>query len=370
MDTDKQRKQPEIRAKKEGSEAFLVANGITGEEALCYQRYRTDLTQQDIISLSEARVPAAVLGKYENTFSPSNIIALYRSGISSREANRFLVESSLDEYFITLYLLKGISSSRYKSLVRSAGGSPRSPEQHARLMRKAIGSHFTKAQKSHLQKTYNLSCLERYSIPLLEELLLNRDPAHNEESPAALVVLPKSDWNGTFLEDVDIYQAISKKYKLFVYEARVRSEVFRSIRTFGSYQGITPERAPQKPLELLILAGHGSAFALNLGDEDRLSATKENFPYALQSRYLSLLDEHRFRSVAPFVTGTVLLFSCLVGEGGKSVKNLATSIFTALPCQTLIAPQEDNVKVFAIDLEPFPFPIYSCGKKRTLVLER
>ncbi|MDP3639846.1 MAG: hypothetical protein Q8R53_01445 [Nanoarchaeota archaeon] len=335
-----------------------------------YKKYRTDLNESEILNFHEAQVPAAVLGEYDKKFSPSSIIALYRSEISPREANRFLAESSLNEYFITLYLLRGISSHRYKFLVRSVGGSPRSPEQHARLMRKAIGAHFTKSQKSHLQKTYNLSCLERYSIPLLEELLLNRDPAHNEERPAALVILPKSDWNGTFLEDVDIYQAISKKYKLFAYEARVRSEVFGSIRTFGLYHGKTPEGDPQKPLELLILAGHGSAFALNLGDEERLNATEENFPYALQSRYLSLLDEERFRRVAPFVTGTVLLFSCSAGEGGEKARNLATSIFTAFSCKRLIAPEEEKINVLAIDLDPFPFPLYSCGKNRTLILER
>lgn len=326
-------------------------------------------TAIDLIHLIECDIPSEIAKQYaaKRLHSPE-IVVLYKNEILPDNEllsdyfygfSESLVNSRSDFGFevYPYYVLKKIPFSWYREYVSNYEKYP-GKRTFQEITNAFVQEHTPKPILRELKKRYHLSSLGRYSPPLLEELVQNSDPDHNREKPVAIVLIARDDWNGLFHLDTDIYEHISRAYKLFINEVASPYAACNTIRTCGAYHGLTPSGNPSKPIELLLLCGHGNRNYLTLAD----------FP---KKKTLNIQHGKQLRAVASFVSGTIILNSCSTGQGGKDGENLATSIFSAMQPQQLYAPMEEGgFDLLAIDFQPRPVPYFTCGRKRTLVLER
>ena len=337
----------------------LVEAGVSYEQVISYfvRPNVAWFTAKDIINLVECEVPPDVARQYAaKRLRASEIIVLYRNGISPDDellTDYYYSDVELD--FSPYYVLRNIPSSWYREYV-----SPYKKYPGKRTFEKITNAFVQEQTPTFVQRELKKSCglltLGRYSPSLLEELARNLDQAYQSEKPVALSLLARDDWNGNYHLDTDIYQHIAKKYKLFIYEIASPRAAFKAITTCGTYHGRTASGEPLKPIELLLICGHGNKDSLTLAD----------FPH---EKTLNRDQRKQFRSVKPYVTGTVIINSCSTGEGGKEEENFATSVFSAMQPQRLYAPMESEIGLLAIDFHPI-VPHFTCGMKRTLVLER
>lgn len=339
----------------------LVEAGISYEQLIPYfvRPQVAWFTALELTHLIECNIPPGVARQYaaKHLHSPE-IVVLHRNGISPD--NELLTDyfySTIDLDCYPYYALRKIPLSWHQDYISHYKKYPEKCT-FQEITNTFIQEHTPKPIQREAKKRYNLSSLGRYSPRLLEELVRNSDPKYNFEKPVALVLMARDDWNGYYHLDTDIYEHIAQQYKLFIYEVASSHAACNAIRMCGAYHGLTPSGNASKPIELLLLCGHGNRYYLTLAD----------FP---KEKTLNMRHEKQLRAVASSVTGTIILNSCSTGQGGKNGENLATSIFSALQPQQLYAPMEKGgFDLLAIDFLPQPVPYFTCGRKRTLVLER
>lgn len=351
----------------------LAGAGIAPEVAQPYyalQKGSIGFTSQDIICFAENNISPALAAAYaHNGLRSSSILELYFCGIPPDDERllAYAQDGIASPSAYAQYVLRGMPLSWYQQKSAAYERAPSAKNLTAAFVQEQV----PKPSQRQLKKNCNLTTYARYSGPLLEEMVRNLDSFYQHEKPIALVIGAKNDPHAEFcFGNLQAHLAIAERYKLFICEARHREEAFQFIERFALYHGEARHGIPKKPIELLLLSGHGNRYALNLGKtpfDDRIK-TQQLPKY--QESYLSVLDRKRFRCLAPFVSGTVLLDSCATGEGGAEVENLATCLFEALPIKALYAPMGDLRFLIMNNAGAELVPFFSCGKNKTLVLER
>lgn len=346
----------------------LVEGGIPANHAREYAF--PGVTSGDIICFAEAGLfPETIAAYKEQSLCTSGIVELAYSGIlpDDKRLLAYARDGRLGSVHYPNFVLRDIPLSWYTWKTSHYERVPRAEK----LMAAFVREHLSPAVQQRLKEQCNLSAFERYSCRLLKEVSKNLNPACQREKPVAVVLSAKHDPDEAFIAGtLQAYMAIANRYKLFLGEAETREEAFHLLQKFGSLHGTTRGGKPRKPIELLLLSSHGNRVALNLGATpyDNHITQSQLLRYQKHRKsYLSVLDREQFRSLRPYVQGTVILDSCETGEGGKDAENLATCLFEALQLKKVYAPtHEFQFLVIDDQLEPH----FNCGRARTLVLER
>ncbi|HLC98333.1 MAG TPA: hypothetical protein VJC21_06170 [Candidatus Nanoarchaeia archaeon] len=346
----------------------LVEGGIPADLA---QKYALPgVTSGDIVCFAETGLSPETIAAYkEQSLCTSGIIELAYSGIlpDDKRLLAYARDGRVGSAHYPNFVLRNIPLSWYTWKTFHYERVPRAEK----LMAAFVREHLSPTLQQRLKEKCNLTAFERYSCRLLKEVSRNLNPRYQSEKPVAVVLSGKHDPDEAFIAGtLQAYMAIANRYKLFLGEAETREEAFHLLQKFGSHHGTTRSGKPRKPIELLLLSGHGNRVALNLGAtpyDDRITKSQLLRYQKHRKSYLSVLDGEQFRSLRPYVQGTVILDSCETGEGGKDAENLATCLFEALQLKKVYAPMHE-FQFLVIDdkLEPH----FNCGKARTLVLER
>ncbi|GEM_PF-3996132 len=171
-----------------------------------------------------------------------------------------------------------------------------------------------------------------------KEILSSSDPR-----PIALLVYPSKDWNVAFERSKLPDQLVRNgKVRALYFEVDTDSEAIATIQRV-SENG-------KKPIQDLVLAGHGTRKVLAFGGEDlRRSQTGA---LLLEEKYLDTEDMQKpeWQQLSHYLqpNATLLLYSCSNGEGGEKAFNLANTLAQILPSSMKIfsSPIPSNIEYF------------------------
>lgn len=229
------------------------------------------------ISSDELKTQVAVYQNCPNALAPS--------GILKHEILNMLILKCVPPTYALPRLDKGVSCQE--------------------ILKEYIGSKFSKNDLDNLKANFNIDdiFLHRYDVQTLQTLLKNLDPHYEKGFPVALIILPKSDWNGAlenvFVELVTLTEA---GYKVFLYEAGNENEVLNACEKFATLHGVNSEGEPLRPIHHLMLNGHGDLTSLSLGEPT-------------ETGYLDTSDTALYSRISRFMTdrSLILLNSCSTG---------------------------------------------------------
>ncbi|MBU0586917.1 hypothetical protein KJ780_05375, partial [Candidatus Micrarchaeota archaeon] len=138
----------------------------------------------------------------------------------------------------------------------------------------------------------------RYSEKLLIESALNvQDPIRKEKSPSALLIYNQADDKGSFYLGGDSLDSIVKNnYRVVLYEANNEQKFFDAVVEAGS----------QKPIDLLLIAGHGTQNSVQLSGMNLID----------EKNYLELTDSDIITEIMQYLgnNSTVIFNSCSTGS--------------------------------------------------------
>jgi hypothetical protein len=202
---------------------------------------------------------------------------------------------------------------------------------------------------------------------MLQAVVRNRRALARDERlsgrPLVVVFYPKSDWNGAlYFPRLD---GLVEAHDPVYFEAEVDHELPESLAS----------AARAKPIDLLILGGHGNATSLSLGDGDPRDTSNGGY----EERSLDLSDR---AEIPPSATAAhlaaesqVLAISCSNASGRGRVPNMAqwyaelfprSTIFTSVfPTNLQLRLSEDGrFRGPSWDLGPVTGHVTSGGRRR------
>ncbi|MBI2138253.1 hypothetical protein HYU13_01570 [Candidatus Woesearchaeota archaeon] len=158
----------------------------------------------------------------------------------------------------------------------------------------------------------------------------------NTEKPEALIVLPRTDWNGAFsIEEArKIYSEIIENYDAMIIEAENEDEMYEAMEHTYKESG---------QISLLVIVGHGSRFTTSFGDVDpRLRNPEKGEKYYLGVEDIDDIVKKNLRS---FLAGDCIIWSdsCSTAADGTvqdTRGNLAEIIHRAFE-RTVFASKTD-----------------------------
>ena len=153
----------------------------------------------------------------------------------------------------------------------------------------------------------------RFISEVREKLLKELEYPTTNNPRVALLIYPKSDWNGAFASDSRMFDSlISSGYRVIYREAGDIEEAKRML-------SITVNGAKA---DLVVIGGHGTAMSLDLGREK-----------LTPSRMGELFDEPTLSGIKP--GGLLVFLSCSVGAGMKDANNLVNAARQHIPTSLL-----------------------------------
>lgn len=172
----------------------------------------------------------------------------------------------------------------------------------------------------------NITWINRFSKKARAEIISNRLNPEPDGRPLAVILLPKSDWNGAFATDVEIYdELIAKGYRVMVFEEPTDEARWKAIQ----------EATREQKASLIVWAGHGTKGSVQFGegylDTDQLDIGDEAEMMSLKLG--DSLEEG----------GTVLCFSCSTGKGEEGDDNIGNMLARVFPHASHVwAPTKDT----------------------------
>lgn len=153
---------------------------------------------------------------------------------------------------------------------------------------------------------------ERFNFSTLQELVRNREANKPDNRPLAVILYPKSDWNGASAFNDYVDALIGEGYRVMYYEAESDAQV---IQFLNSATG-------EQQAELIVFGGHGEQGNISFGNGDSEEAQ------------LDLKDENQLItsgvSHALKDNGQIIIKGCSTGEGreqGNNMVNLLRRVF-------------------------------------------
>lgn len=152
----------------------------------------------------------------------------------------------------------------------------------------------------------------------LEKILINRIKNEPDERPLAVLLYPKSDWNGGLIRTL-MDDFIDQGYRVMYYETGNIEDWIRALKN-ATGQG--------QKASVVVVAGHGSQGSVQLGENDRITLSDKKH----------LRDAGLSECVVE--GGKVILSSCSTGKGEDedNVVNMLCDIFRTAE---VIGPLED-----------------------------
>lgn len=169
----------------------------------------------------------------------------------------------------------------------------------------------------------DIQCFFRFhSLKLLRDTLKNRNPDPKDVRPVALIVAGPSDHNGAFLTLGTTIEQLSKGYRVVYVEANNDVELAQAIDKYGA----------QKPLDALVIAGHGAPSLTNLSDLD---------PSNVWDASLDIHDTEKLRPLKDRLAknATVVLESCETGQDDPNQTSMIEMLHEVWPHVYLNAPE-------------------------------
>jgi|GEM_PF-5299148 HEAT repeat protein len=150
----------------------------------------------------------------------------------------------------------------------------------------------------------------RFERKILEALVANLEQSRPDERPLAVVVYPKTDWNGAFYESPVAKELVSHGYRVMYYEASSDEETVQCLRRATAAQQAA----------VIVLGGHGTKTSLTLSDASGEAAE------------IDISDEVQLRRASGALEdgGQIILESCSTGaekEYGNNLANLLRRVF-------------------------------------------
>lgn len=155
----------------------------------------------------------------------------------------------------------------------------------------------------------------RFVPDVRDRLLSELERPISDNRSMALMIYPKTDYNGAFSEDSHMARALLERgYRVVYQEAGYVAEVKR----------LLVESTRDQKADIIVIGGHGSAHSLDLGAQKLTPAEMG-----------TLFDEG---SLGAFQKGGLLVFlSCSVGAGKEANSNLVNAARKHIP--TTIVPE-------------------------------
>ncbi|MEM4295957.1 MAG: hypothetical protein QXI89_01140 [Candidatus Anstonellales archaeon] len=160
-----------------------------------------------------------------------------------------------------------------------------------------------------LHEKFNIDYFLRYDKEVLLHLMLAADKDKFKQRPIALAVFNKSDYNGAFYREGRTLNSLLDYFRLIIIEVSSEKEFYQALRDIFEEYG---------KIELLIIAGHGSANSITLGDGEG------------EEKELDISDKNEISDLSyVFRKGAnAILISCETGSRNK--KNIASTLAKAL----------------------------------------
>ena len=147
----------------------------------------------------------------------------------------------------------------------------------------------------------------------LQELVRNRSANKPDGRPLAVILYPKSDWNGSFAYNDYVDALIEQGYRVMYYEAESDEQVIQFLK------GATQEQQA----DLIVLGGHGEQGGMQFGKDNSEKAQLDlnNGKKLAGSGVRSALKEG----------GTVALYGCSTGKGREKEDNMVNFLRRVFP---------------------------------------
>lgn len=238
-----------------------------------------------------------ISGLLRSGSSPAFAYAVWGELTSQEQERKFTDPAVLDVVFANVQQVASLATMLRAA---AAGSPPDAPamERYARSLEQS--------------SKFGIEHPLRFTPEALNGVISEREA--RKDLPRAVVIMPKSDWNGAFTNTrpvVDKLQASG--YSVLVYEVGSDTEFAAALR----------DASTDRKISALVLGGHGERGAVEL----RTTEPKDSHAT------LDLRDVTLLRSVAATMAegSQVVLWSCSTGEGGATSSNMANLIRRVWP---------------------------------------
>lgn len=306
-----------LKAVRQNGRALLYASEqLRGDQEIVLEAVRTDtqsLFLADRAFFSDKHFLLKVAKNVEKDLI--GCIADSAADELKRDRDFFLELAKLDNSFLGGSKFLNIRESIWSDLLRNADMTG----LFTGLLPKEALTSFQSFRQT-LHDRYNIDFVTMATpLSLISEILRNRIMPTNSADgrPIAIVIYPKSDWNGAFANLTTAGRLVGLGYKVLYYEAAKEDDVekYLSMATDGG----------KDKASVVVLGGHGTSttLALDAGPDESVYLDTSDFR-----------PEESDINVGKYIIadGDVILKSCSNGEGGKGyLGNLANMIANVLP---------------------------------------
>ena len=272
---------------------LALARGTNGSEKL---------RQGEWAARVEAiRVLATKDGPDTSRFLVDILAADYASGEALLEGKA--VGGVIENGLYNRYLKSNIQESFYEYIKAHLAASPTLSEEHKLL------------QVYRRAESVGIMFPNRFVADVRDRLLSELERPTRDGRPLALLLYPKTDWNGAFSEDSDMARDLLEKgYRVVYQEAGYVAQL----------KMLLVENTRDQKADIVVIGGHGTEQSLDLGAQ-KLIPTEMGM----------LFDEG---SLGAFQKDGVLVFvSCSVGAVKQAASNLVNAARKHIP--TTIIPE-------------------------------
>jgi hypothetical protein len=182
---------------------------------------------------------------------------------------------------------------------------------------KTIGEKKT----SILFKKAGIEYFARYPKSVLEEVFRNLDPEHNKHKPVLMITGCKNDYLGVSYLGGQMLDLLTKYYKIMLVEVDSENGFYSAVENIGK----------TKPIDSLIIAGHGEADYILLGEDT-------------EKGKLDVTDREELKKIKGFFSKDpyIIVQSC---STGKTANGIGAALSGSLDAR-VVAPEGIAVGLF------------------------
>lgn len=265
----------------------------------------------EVMKLTEAGIRPEDLNGYPEVFTSQCIYALRNHGISPSDAHDRLCNEPYSTFPNENMDLKG-----WDQFEAFALGVPFNYFQEGKTLNKPFQQIISEYNENLLKKEFGEENLKRFkkqmylrtfdqcSYEVYAEVIKNfLDPKRNTDKPLALCSLAASVTDKFNTMSKNPAPLLVDKTKLLITQAN-ENQLAKLIVRLGEKEGLDVDGKP-KGIPLWIDCGHGTRHSIH-----KAGAT------ALKDKHRLSVDDYDFaQKIAPYITGTVILFACETAQG-------------------------------------------------------
>lgn len=242
------------------------------------------------------------------------LITISRREVLPEEICRLFVHPSE-----TMSNLLGVLSQKRSGIIGSFTSILQQAQRYPNLADKASKreTQFLQALKLNIRSPY------RYNDELMSEMIRNRMNPKPDGRPLAVVVMPRSDWNGAFSSERGGFLDQLRKagYKLMVYEVSTDKGLAESVLNATQHQKFS----------LLVVGGHGSQSTLSFSESDPRFSRDLNLEKTFDIYDVDKLKKYNLNARAASNKAQAILWSCSAGKGKDNANNTANTLAKIFP---------------------------------------